>query len=238
MLFISIARGGLVIEFLLTGRIWRVAEVLSIVELIFVASELNLAPFTLYIITVYWLLLNFMVRIHILVLELVVASSLNLAASSQDLVVSELFSPSFSLFIIFGSSWFPFIIVVIFVAVAIVIIFIVISVSVSTSLSFCYVLPEPFRHGWLSTMPPVALVLQFFKFPLALLHHFGPLPFSFLLGLLLLTLSLRFLLLVPLPPIAFHLYKCSLWHSFYDLESIKYEGLRVVGIIVTTIIFS
>ena len=87
-------------------------------------------------------------------------------------------------------------------------------------------------------MPPVALVLQFFKFSLALLHHIGLLPFPFLLGLTLLTLSLRFLILVPFPPIALHLYKSSLWHSFYDLESIKYEGLRVVDIIVTTIIFS
>ena len=133
-MLVPIARGGLVIEFLLAGRIWRVAKVLSIVELIFVASELNLAPSTHYIIILYWLLLNFMVRIHILVLELVVASSLNLAASSQDLVVSELISLSFSFFIFFGSSWFSRIIVVIVVAIVIiVIIYIVISVSVSTS---------------------------------------------------------------------------------------------------------
>ena len=132
-MLVTIARGGLVIEFLLASRIWRVAKVLSIVELIFVASELNLAPSTHYIIILYWLLLNFMVRIHILVLELVVASSLNLAASSQDLVVSELISLSFSFFIFFGSSWFSSIIVVIAVAVVIiVIIYIVISVSVST----------------------------------------------------------------------------------------------------------
>ena len=133
-MLVTVARGRLVIEFLLAGRIWRVAKVLSIVELIFVASELNLAPSTHYIIILYWLLLNFMVRIHILVLELVVASSLNLAASSQDLVVSELISLSFSFFIFFGSSWFSSIIVVIIVAVVIIVtIFIVISVSISTS---------------------------------------------------------------------------------------------------------
>ena len=133
-MLVSIARGRLVIEFLLAGRIWRVAKVLSIVELIIVASELNLAPSTHYIIILYWLLLNFMVRIHILVLELVVASSLNFAASSQDLVVSELISLSFSLFILFGSSWFSSIIVVIIVAIVIIVtIVIVISVSVSTS---------------------------------------------------------------------------------------------------------
>ena len=134
-MLVSIARGRLVIEFLLAGRIWRVAKVLSIVELIFVASELNLAPSTHYIIILYWLLLNFMVRIHVLVLELVVASSLNLAASSQDLVVSELISLSFSLFIIFGSSWFSSIIVVIVIVAVVIIVTIVIVISVSVSTS-------------------------------------------------------------------------------------------------------
>ena len=174
-----------------------------------------------------------MVRIEILVLELVVALSFNITIGSQDLVISELFSPSFWLFIS-SSSLLPIIIGV----VIIVILIIVIIISISTSWSFCYILPEPFWHRWLSIMPSVAPVLQFFKFSLALLHHIGLPSFFLLFGLRPLTLPLRLILLFPVPAIAFHLYKWSLWHSFYDLESIKYEGLRVVDIIVTTIIFS
>ena len=173
-----------------------------------------------------------MIRPHILVFELVVTSSSNHVFGSQNRVVSELFSPSLGLTISFSIFRSPIIFILIIVVFIIII--------VSTSRSFCYIFPEPSRHGWFSIMLPITLVLLFFKFSLALLHDFGLLPLSFLLGLLLffLALSLRFLLLITLPTIAFDLYKWSLWYSFYYLESVKYEGLRVVNTIVTTIIFS
>ena len=201
----------------------RVAEILGIVELFFIAS-------VLYILILYWLI--FMIRRHILILELVVTFSSNHVFGSHNGVVSKLFSPSLGLTISVSIFRSPIIVILIIV------VFIVIIVS--TSRSFCYIFPEPSCHGWFSIMPPIALVLLFFKFSLALLHDFGLLPLSFLLGLLffLLALSLRFFHLITLPTIALNLYKWSLWYSFYYLESVKYEGLRVVNIIVTTIIFS
>ena len=173
-----------------------------------------------------------MIGPHILIFELMVTTSSNHVFSSQNRVVSELLSPSLGLTISVSIFRSPIIVVLIIV------VFIVIIVS--TSRSFCYIFPKPSRHGWFSIMLPIALVLLFFKFSLALLHDFGLLPLTFFLSLFLffLTLSLRFLLLITLPSIAFNLYKWSLWYSFYYMESVKYEGLRVVNIIVTTIIFS
>ena len=188
---------------------------------------------TFTILTVYWLII--LIGHHILVLKFLVAFFLSDsdAIVRHNHVISELFSLSLLLTISSYSlcSCFIFILVM---AVFIVIIF-------PTSRSFCDILPEPFCHGCLSFMLLVALVLRFFKFSLSLLHDFGLLSFSVLLGLILLfwllTISLRFFFLVPLLPIAFYLDEWSLWNSFYDLESIEYEGLRVVKIIVTTIIF-
>ena len=108
----------------------RVAEILGIVELFFIASVLD-------ILILNWLI--FMIRPHILVFELVVTSSSNHVFGSQNRVVSELFSPSLGLTISFSIFRSPIIVILIIV------VFIVIIVS--TRRSFCYIFPEPSRHG-------------------------------------------------------------------------------------------